>query len=202
MDFVNAASTFILLNMLWLFCSVLLVTLPAATAALFAVLAPWARGQSPSQPLANFFVAIRRYWLKATAVALIDLVLGALVIFNFLVLRQMGIEQIPVVISLTVTVILAVLLVLSNIYVWPLLITLDLPLRLLLKNSLKLGVAHPFWAFLVTIMAVLPFGVSLILPRFFFLTVTFATSTLIINWGAWRIIRRYLDETEIEKLGV
>jgi uncharacterized membrane protein YesL len=50
MELAQTASTFVLLNMLWLFCSLLIITMPAATAALFATIAPWGRGRSPSEP--------------------------------------------------------------------------------------------------------------------------------------------------------
>jgi len=62
-------------------------------------------------------------------------------------------------------------------------------------------VAHPFWGTLVAVAAAIPLLVSLVLPRFFFLTVSFAATALIIYWGAWHIIRRYLDEDDLQRLG-
>ncbi len=202
MELAQTASTFVLLNMLWLFCSLLIITMPAATAALFATIAPWGRGQSPSEPLAKFFVAMKQYGLRATAVFLLNLLIAGAVILNLLILRQMGIGQIIVTMALIVTVLVALVLVLANIYLWPLLVTLDSSLLDLLKNALKLALAHPIWGVFVAGTAVIPLLVSLLLPQAFFIAITFAATALIIYAGAWRVIRRYLDEKEIQNFGV
>ena len=202
MELAQTASTFVLLNMLWLFCSLLIITMPAATAALFATIAPWGRGQSPSEPLANFFVAMKQYGLRATAVFLLNLLIAGAIILNLLILRQMGIGQIIATMALIVTVLVALVLVLANIYLWPLLVTLDSSLPDLLKNALKLALAHPIWGVFVAGTAVIPLLVSLLLPQAFFIAITFAATALIIYAGAWRVIRRYLDEKEIQNFGV
>lgn len=202
MELAQTASTFVLLNMLWLFCSLLIITMPAATAALFATIAPWGRGQSPSEPLAKFFVAMKQYGLRATAVFLLNLLIAGAVILNLLILRQMGLGQIIATMALIVTVLVALVLVLANIYLWPLLVTLDSSLPDLLKNALKLALAHPIWGVFVAGTAVIPLLVSLLLPQAFFIAITFAATALIIYAGAWRVIRRYLDEKEIQNFGV
>jgi uncharacterized membrane protein YesL len=202
MELVQTASSFVLLNMLWLFCSLLIVTMPAATAALFATVAPWGRGSSPSEPLANFFVAMKQYGVRATAVTLLNLLIGALVTLNFLVLRQIEISQVMPALALIVTTLVTLLLLLSNIYLWPLLVTVDPSLAVLLKNALKLALVHPFWGLLVAVGAVLPGLISLLLPQAFFITITFAATALIVYAGAWRVMRRYLNEKEIHNFGV
>ena len=201
-ELAHTVSTFVLLNMLWLFCSLLIITMPAATAALFATLAPWGRGQSPSEPLANFFAAMKQYGLRATAVFLLDLLMTGFVTLNLLILRQMGTGQIMAIMALTVTVLIAAILILANVYFWPLLVTLDSSLPDLLKNAFKLAIVHPFWGLLVAGTAVIPLLISLLLPQAFFITITFAATALIIYAGAWRVIRRYLNEKEIHNFGV
>jgi uncharacterized membrane protein YesL len=202
MELFNTVTTFILLNMLWLFGALLIVTIPAVTAALFASMIPWSRGQSPVKPFTTFWLALKKYWLKATAVFLLDLLLIAFVILNLLILRQMGTGQFLAILSRTVTVLVAALLILSNIYLWPLLVTVDPPLRDLLKNGIKLALVHPLWGALVAILALTPVAPTLFRPQAFLLTATFAATALNIQWGGWSIIRRYLDENEIQNLGV
>lgn len=197
MDVANTITTFILFNLLWLFGALLIVTLPAVTAALFAGVAPWTRGQQPYRPLVTFGQAMRRYWLKATVVVLLDLAAAGFVILNLLILRQMGTNHIMGILALSATILVAVLLILSNVYLWPLLVTLDPPLRNLLKNGIRLGILHPFWGLLVAATAVIPLALSFVLPGFFRLTVPFAAAALIIQWGSWRIIRQYVSEDEI-----
>lgn len=193
-EIVEVASTFVLANLLWTVSSMFVVTIPAATAGLFAIFVPWIRGQSV-EPLAAFFGGMRQHWRKATAVGLINLAIGVFVTLNLLILRQMGIEQILAALSLSLTVLVALLTLAVNVYAWPLLILQDLPLRNVLQNALKVALAHLGWTVLVMATAVVPLVLSLFLPQAVFLTVSFSSSALITTWGAWRVIRRYLNET-------
>jgi membrane protein implicated in regulation of membrane protease activity len=43
---------------------------------------------------------------------------------------------------------------------------------------------------------------SLLLPRFLFVTVTFSAAALVVYWGSWRRIRRYLEEDDLKALGL
>ena len=201
LELLNTVTNFILFNLLWLFGSLLIVTIPAMTAALFAAVAPWARGQSPNAPLSSFCTAVRRYWFKATMMGIIDLVLGGLIVLNLLAVQRMGFEQFIAVPAFTLTVLFGVFLLVVNVYAWPLLVTLDQPLCSLLKNGLRLAVVHPFWGVLVALVVIALFLVSLFLPRMTLLTISFAAAALITYWGAWRIMQRYLDEDDLKMLG-
>jgi len=197
MEIFYSISTFTLFNLLWVFGALLVVTIPAMTAALFAGVAPWTRGQSPYQPFTTFGKAIQRYWLKATIIALFDLIGAGFILLNLLILRQMEIGQIMVILTFAVTIFATLLLILVNVYLWPLLVTMDLPLRDLLKSGIRLAILHPLWGLLVAVVAAIPSVLSLVLPGFFMLTLTFAATAFIVQWGAWRIIHRYLDESEL-----
>jgi uncharacterized membrane protein YesL len=202
MELFNTLTNFILFNMLWLLGSLFIITIPAATAALFASVAPWGRGQAPDTPLLSFWTAVRHYWLKATIIGLIDLVVGGLVALNLFVIQQMGFEQFFTLPAFILTILLGVFLVLANVYLWPLLVTVDQPWRSLLKNSLRLTVAHPFWALLVAVVAALPVVMGILLPRFILLTLSFAGAALVTYWGSWRRIKPYLDEDDLSALGI
>jgi uncharacterized membrane protein YesL len=143
---------------------------------------------------------MRKYGLRATAVVLLNLIIGSFVTLTLLILRQMGMGQLLPVLALLATTFVTMLLLLGNIYLWPLLVTVDPPLPDLLRNALRLAVHHPFWGLLVAAAALLPFLVSFFLPQLFYITVTFAASALIVYAGAWRVLRRYLDENSIQNL--
>lgn len=202
MELMNVAANFVFLNLLFVFGSLLVVTIPAMTAALFAVIAPPVRGQLSDPPLAAFWRATRRYWRNATIVGVIDLVVAGSVALNLLILWQTGFEQFFAVPALVITILLGGLLALVNVYIWPLLVTLDQPPRSLLKNGLRLAIAHPLWGFLLVIMALLLFVISLFLPRILFLIFTFSAVALVTYWGAWQKIERYLDEEDWLALGM
>lgn len=185
----STATTFVLFNMLWLFSALLIVTIPAVTAALFASVAPWSRGESINRPLADFWQAIKKFWWRATAVFLIDLLISAFILFNLLIITQMGPGQLMTTMSLSVNVFFATALIVANVYIWPLLVTQDLPLTQLLKRGLRLTIIHPAWGVLIAVGAAIPVIVSIFLPGMFLLTVAFTASALIVQWGAWRVIR-------------
>ena len=202
LEFFNTLTNFILFNMLWLGGSLFIVTIPAVTAALFASVAPWARGQSPDTPLITFWQAIRRYWLRATVLGVIDFFLAGLVALNLYIIGRAGFEQFIFVPAFILTSFFGLFLILANVYLWPLLVTLDQPLRSWLKNGLRLTMAHAFWGILVAVVALIPMAIGTLLPRFIFLTVSFAGSALLTYWGAWRVIQRYLDEEDRAALGL
>lgn len=202
MELFNTITTFVLFNLLWFFSALFIVTIPAVTAALFYSLGPWTRGQAPYKPLSMFAKAAWHFKLKATVIGLIDLFFLGLIVLNMLILRQMGTEQLIGTLSLTVTILAASLFILANIYLWPLLVTVDLPLKDLLKTGIRLGILHPLWGLGIAVAAVLPLAISTLLPGFFLLTVAFAAPVLIIQLGAWRIIRRYINDKDIIKIGV
>lgn len=193
MEVWNHITTFILLNMLWLFSALLVVTLPAATAALFAGVSSWTNGELPHKPIATFAHNMRRYWLKATAIILLNSACVALITINLFLLPHLIALRIIVA---SVTMLAAAVVLLVNVYLWPLLVTQDQPLRVLLTNALRLAFAHPLNGAGVALLAALPIVGSILLPGFFLLTCTGAGTALLVQWGAWRIIRRYVNLEE------
>lgn len=199
-DAIYAASTFVVANLLWVICSLPLVTLPAATGALFSVLAPWARGEPTDSPLMVFFGAMRRYWRASTALFGLGLVAGGVGALNLLILSQMGVEHPLAFLSLGMTLATLLGLVIFNVYAWPLMVTQELTIRALFRRAARLGIAHPLPALLTALLALVPLVVTLFLPQIFWITVSFAAPVLVINWGAWRVLRRYVDEDSIHTL--
>ncbi len=190
-------TTFILLNLLWLFGAMLIVTIPAVTAALFAGVAPWTQGRDPDKPVATFWANMGRFWRKATVLTLINLGVGLLVMLNGLILRQMDQGQLLTLVSTSVTILAAIVLLLLNVYAWPLLVTVDPPLRIWLRTAVKLALSHPLWGGAVVLIAAIPVTLGLFLPGFVRLTFVFAATALIIQWGGWRVIRRYAVEDDL-----
>ena len=202
MEIFSIVTTFFLFNMLWLFGSVFIVTIPAVTAALFASVSPWTREETPYQPLTLFARATRRLWLKATLIALLDLIIGGIVLLNILILWQTTFSQNLIFLLIGSNLFVSLLLIVTNTYLWPLMATVDLPLFQLIKESVRMALSHPLWGILVALAATTPLVVSLFLPGFFFLTITFAASALIMQWGAGKVLQRYYAKHDIQSFGV
>lgn len=197
-DLIDRAANFILANLLWVLISIPLITLPAATAGLFAATSPWARGK-PVETFRDFFSGMRQYALKASLIGLVDLVIGGWVAVNFSIFRVMGAQPIGL-LSQIVTLFIALMGLMINFYVWPLLVTLDLSLRNLLITSAKLVFIHPAWSVAMLVVVVILFAVSLLLPAAVMITLSFSAAALFINWGAWRIIRHYVSDSQRAEL--
>jgi uncharacterized membrane protein YesL len=199
-DRLDKAATFVIANLLWVALSIPLITLPAATAGLFTTMSPWVRGK-PAEVFRDFFSGMRRNWLKASVVGLMDALIGGLVALNFAIFPLMNMAQPLTLLSQSVTLFVALTAVMVNLYLWPLMATLELPFRQLLDTAIRLVFIHPAWSFALLALAGLVASVSLFfLPSLFLLTVTFSGFALLVNWGAWRVIRRYVPEDELAKL--
>jgi uncharacterized membrane protein YesL len=96
--------------------------------------------------------------------------------------------------SRSVTLFVALTLLLMNLYVWSLMVISDLTIRELIEISFKLIIMRPLWSCGVLILAVIPIAISLLLPRAAFLLITVSATILIITMGTWPIIQRYVPE--------
>jgi uncharacterized membrane protein YesL len=191
--------SFIFANVLWSAFSIPIITLPAATAGLFAVMSKWARNER-GELFAEFFSAMRRLWRKATALALLDLLVGGIVALNFLILPRMDMSDPLAFLARSVTLFVGIAALLVNLYAWSLLVLVDASLRDLLEASVRLVFAYPLWSVGVLAAATVPIAFSLLLPQGFFLIASVSVSVLMINLGTWRVIRRHLPQTALESM--
>ncbi len=195
----DRAGTFILANLLWVLLALPIITIPLATAGLFATLAPWGRGK-PSEVFRDFFSGIREHWRQAMLIGVIDLLLGGLIAVNFSIFRLMNMSQPVALLSQSINVFVGLVLVTVNLYIWPMLVTFELPLRDLLETAVKLVFAHPpasIGMLLVTLAILLG---STLLPAMFLLLASFSTCTLFISWGVWRVVRGHIAQDERARL--
>jgi uncharacterized membrane protein YesL len=190
------ATTFALANLFWVLLCIPVVTIPAATAGLFATLTPWARGKS-SEVFSDFFGGMRQYWRKASLVGVVDALIGILVVVNFLAFRVMDMSNPIAVLSRSITLFIALIAIMVNLYLWPMMVSFDMPLRQLVANAVRLVFVHPLWSLFMVIVAVLPLVASLVLPAALVIFATISTMALLVSKAAWRIIRRYVPEEEV-----
>lgn len=198
-DQVEKWGAFILANILWSILSVFIITMPAATAGLFAVMSERVRGK-PSDVFRQFFGAVSRLWLKATLLMGINVLVGGLIALNLSIFPRMDMSDPFAFVARSVTIAVAVATLLVNLYAWSLLVVLDVPLRSILGAAFKLAFAYPLWSVGVLIAAAVPIMISLVLPQGVFVLATASACVLIINLGTWRIIRRHLPESELSVL--
>ena len=198
-DQVEKWGAFILANILWSILSVFVITIPAATAGMFAVMSERVRGK-PSNVFHQFFGAVSRLWLKATLLMGINLLIGGLIALNLAIFAQMDMSDPFAFVARSVTIAVAAAALLVNLYAWSLLVVVDAPLKSILAAAFKLAFAYPLWSIGVLIAAAVPVVISLVLPQGIFVLATVSACVLIINLGTWRIIRRHLPSSELSIL--
>jgi len=191
--------TFVLANILWFVLAMLIIPLPAATAGLFASLAPLVRGRD-TEIFATFFGTMRRQWLKSTVIFAADIVIGVLLVINFKALSMMELDNPILWLFRIIYIFFTVAVLLVNLYLWPLLVLFDLDLRRLFSVSLRLAFAHPLWSLFTLALALLPLACLMVAPPLLSVIAVFSTTVLLVNWGVWRIIQKYVTPEELVEL--
>lgn len=194
-----------LVNLLWVVFSLPIITLPAATAGLFAVMSGYGRG-TRREVFQTFFGAMRRHWLTSGIIVALDLAIGLLLYFNLTIFSMMDMSNPLAVLSRSVTIFAGVLLILVNLYLWPLLVLelFETPreIRGLLKAAIKLVMVKPFWSIGIAVAALFPVMLSAILPMAVLILFVAALTAYIICWGTWRVIRPQLSPDELRQIEI
>jgi uncharacterized membrane protein YesL len=192
-------ANFVLANLLWSLCAIPIITLPAATAGLFAVASSQVRGK-PLSLFEEFFGTMRRLWLKASAIVVLDLLVAGLLVTNLLIFQLMGTLDVMGFLARSVSLFVGLALLLTNLYVWSLMVISDMPVGQLIETSYKLVFAHPLQSCAVLVAATLPLVISLLLPRGVFLLVTASACAFIISRGTWPIIQHHVPDSALPYL--
>jgi uncharacterized membrane protein YesL len=122
------------------------------------------------------------------------------IVLNLMIFPHMDMSNPLAFLARSVTYFVCFVLLLVNLYVWSLLVVLDLPLKQLLETSVKLVFAYPVRSLGILVATAIPILISLLLPQGVFLFATLSACTLIATMGTWRVIRRHLPEGELAVL--
>ena len=181
-------ASFIMVNLLWVFCSLPLVTLPAATAGLFAVTARLSQGEAPNV-YSTFFEAMRTHWKASTGLVLLNVGVFALICVNLSIFPMMSSFHPIAILSRSVTLFVALLLIMVNGYAWPLLVTREHALRPLLTLAFQMVFAYPLHSVGLLLALCLPLGISVFLPAAALILITFSCTAYAINAVAGRALK-------------
>lgn len=195
----DSVATFLLANFLWVVISVTLIGIPFATTGLFAMMNQWVQGRQP-EIFRVFGNAIRNYWKKALVITILDIVAVGLLFINFSILRIMSMDNFIAILSGTMTLCMAIVLYITNIYIWSCVVLLDLSIKKLIKLSLGLTLTYPLTSLGLAVIFLVPVFISLFLPVAFFLFVTFSTCAYLGVWVTWHLLNRHFSEGELDEL--
>ena len=149
-----------ILNLLFLLCSIPIVTVGASLTAMHRVLLQMVRDEDLHVPR-RFFQTFRQEFKQATLLWLPMLVIGA-VLFADLTMILPGLEGTPRTLLFLASLFFEIFWLLLMIYLWPLQARYENPLRQTVKNALLIGI----WKFPQTILCAL---IYLVLPLVYML---------------------------------
>ncbi|MFZ5813899.1 MAG: DUF624 domain-containing protein [Bacillota bacterium] len=180
---------------LWLFL-IPVVTFPAALTGLFAIMRPLVRGRSDDW-LSLFWGAFRRSFGRSLLLALLNLLAGLILWVDIRFFWALNHPLGRVTAYLLGSVVLLLLMI--NLYAWPLLAWYPQPIRPLLRRAFLLAAAHPLpavggllgAALALFLLTLLPGPLLFVLPLF-----GPGVATAIIALAAWSGMRRYAGEEE------
>lgn len=196
MRFLDRLADMIGVSLLWLLCSLPLVTLGASTAGLYTV----ALQEADSGVVKPFFKGFKSSFKKATVAELIFLTLGIALAFDLRILGGVdaGWVQIPKILTWIVVVLLLIVLV----YTFPLLAEFEQTLSQTLKNALLLGLSNLPATVLLLLLHVLPVVAIFLNPGMFvnyaLPILTFMGAGVISTLCAWllkRVFAKYQEKT-------
>src|SRR5690606_14266901 len=107
-DDLEVWSSPVLANMLWVLLSIPLITMPLAFVGLLATMFHWMDDRN-TRVFTHFFGTIRQTWHKAYAILLLDILVGAFLYSNLLIIQAMDSSNIFALLSAGVTSIVSIL---------------------------------------------------------------------------------------------
>ena len=149
----------VILNIVYLFACAPIVTIGPATAGLTYVLRNFSQGK-PVFFMSDFLEKCKDHFKTAFLVTIIDALVAVLIYLSFMFWSDPSIS-IPSFfrpLALVVTFLVAYLLVCMNLYIFPMMVSFDLPLGKLIKNSLILSM-YKIWQNLAMILFALAIAV-------------------------------------------
>ena len=195
LDGLDHWSTPVMANILWFLLTMLVITAPAAVVGLLGVMFRWATNRNP-EIFSVFFRTIRRTWYKAYFAVGLDIAGGGLVLLNLLIIQAMPDNGVMVYLSRGVTLSLAILLLLINLYLWVLIAIWDAPFGRLLKLSVQLVFVEPLWTLAIAIGCGAVVFASIMLPVAVVIAVSGAVMGFVVSRGTWTVVTKYVLPSE------
>lgn len=130
----------VLLNALYVFACLPIITIGPATAGLTYVLRNFSQGK-PVEPFNDFFGKCKEHFKQGVIVFVINVIIAAAAGFAAYMWSsdEMQVSSVFRTIALVVVFFVVIIWFFANFYIYPLMVSFDLPLKKLIRNSIILG---------------------------------------------------------------
>ena len=165
--FLGKVADFMFLNLLWIVCSIPIITIGASTTAMYSVMLKLVKNEE-GYIVKGFLKAFKENFRQSTLMWLLYLVFGIVIVVDFMLLRMM---------SPSIRTVMQVFLISMGIYGFALQARYENRIKNTLKNALILTVAKMPYTLLMLVITVVPVVVT-------FLTVR----TLMLGFLVWLLL--------------
>ena len=190
--FAREFTSLIKLNIYFIFSCIPIITIGPAIGALIAVTMKMVQDQ-PSDPFCDFREAFKKNWKHS----FISGIISVIFIFAIWFSVRFCMESDGIVYNLMISfiVVIAVLLGLSSIYIYPMIVKIELPLKVIFKNAFLLGIVNIKYSLITFLLNLALIEVSILfipftLPVIFL--ITFSAIGFISSFCAWAGIKKYI----------
>lgn len=195
MNFLNKVADLIIVNVLWLICSLPILTIGASTTAMQTVVLQIVRNEE-AHVSKTFFEAFRKNFKQSTIAWLIILGIGSILYLDFYFCTQLsgGGRQV----FLVAFVVLTFLLLITVNYLFPIQAFFENSTRKLFKNSFFMAIAHVPATMVIFLMNLLPWLLLFFGEIFMAVFINVIIGFSFVAWVNARIFRKMFDKYEAE----
>ncbi|MFV0529435.1 MAG: YesL family protein [Lachnospiraceae bacterium] len=198
MRFLSRIADLILLNLIYLICCIPIVTIGAASTALYSVTLKMVKDED-SYIFRSFFTAFKENFKAATLPWLLMLVFGAALVFDFMLTRSVSGTLIYIVqIFLGI---ITFLFISMSIYLFPYIARFENTMFNNLKNALLMSIIHLPYTILLIVLAALPVVVLMInisIGLFIWIFLGLSLVSFVSSFLFRKIFKKYEGEDPVE----
>jgi uncharacterized membrane protein YesL len=163
----EVATDFFLLNLMWLVACLPVVTIFPSTAAMFGVVRDWVRKKEGS--LTRTFVArFRENFGQSLLIGLVWTVFGVALVLDFLVANQLSYW--PGVVMKSVLVLASTVYAFCSVFLFPVMVHYDTDWKTVIKNSLLLSIGRLPTTIVCLVFVVVTAGLTVVFPFLLIIT--------------------------------
>ena len=196
--FIGKFGDLIILNVLWFVCSIPIFTIGASTTAVYYVTLKLARNDD-GYTIRSFFKSFKENFKQATIIWLIALLVGIILVGDFLILRNSTLSFGKVIMVLITVV--AVIYIFTMIYIFPVLSRFENTVKNTIRNSFLMSILNLPKTILLVIINLVPAVVLLVTLQAMPIVILFGFSVpaYVASMLFVKIFKRFEPEEEEEQ---
>lgn len=180
---------FVVLNILWIICSLPIITIGASTSAMYSVMLKIVKNEE-GYIIRGFFKGFKENFKKSTILWLMLLAMGIIIRLDFQIIQ--GMNSSMRVVMQGILMFVSLMLVCLNLYGFPMLARYENTLRQTIKNSFILAIVKLPYTILMLIIVAAPIVITFLTAKLMVIGIAFwfLIGVAVVSWANSFILRR------------